>query len=74
MPEKVFFMVMTLSMTSQADLASGASCKGNILSMNAIIVIVFLGCTSLEKISINKTFQDDRSKVKVTGLQGDLGT
>ena len=26
------------------------------------------------KISINKTFQDRRSKVKVTGLLGDLGT
>ena len=48
--------------------------KCNISSINANIVIVFLGYICLKKISMNKTFQDCRSKVMVIGLQGDLGT
>ena len=52
-----FFMVMTSSMTSQGGLkvslyihvwerlAPGVSCKGNVSSINADIVIVFLGYT-----------------------------
>ena len=86
MPEEAYFIVMTSWMTSQGDLkvafyihlseklAWGASCKGNISSINANIVIVFLGYTYLKKILINKTFQDRRSTIKVRGLLGDLGT
>ena len=71
MQEKVFFVVMTSSMISRRDLkivpyihvqerlAPGARCKGRISSINANIVIVFLGFTCLKKISIDKTFQDD---------------
>ena len=77
---------MTSSMTSQGDLkvslyshvkerlAPVASCKGNVLSINANIVIVFQDYTCQKTISMNNTFRDCRSKVNVTGLLGDLGT
>ena len=85
MPKK-FFMVMTSSMTSQGGLkvslyihvqerlAPGANCKGNISSINANTVIVFLGYTCQKTISMNYTFGDCRSKVNITVLLGDLGT
>ena len=53
--QKSFFMVMTSSMTSkggleislcihlQGRLAAAASCKGNVSSINANIIIVFSG-------------------------------
>ena len=84
--KKVFFMVMTSSMTSQGGLtvslyihvyerlAPGANCTGNVWSINANIVIVFLGYTYQKTISMNYTFRDCRSKVNITGLPGDLGT
>ena len=59
---------MTSSMTS------GANCKGNISSINANIIIVFLSYTCQKTISMNNTFRDCRSKVNITGLLGDLGT
>ena len=86
MPKKVFFMVMTSSMTSKGRLkvslyihvkerlAPGANCKGNVSSINANIIIVFLGYTCQKIISMNYTFRDCRSKVNITGLLGDLGT
>ena len=56
-------------------LAPGANCKGDVSSVNANIIIVFLGYTSCQKmISMNYTFRDCRSKVNITGLLGDLGT
>ena len=64
---------MMSSMTSER-LAPGASCKDKVSSINANIVVVFLGYTCLKKISINNTFRDRRSKVNVTGLLGDLVT
>ena len=85
MPKKVF-MVMTSSMTSKGRLkvslyihvkerlAPGANCKGNVSSINANIIIVFLGYTCQKMISMNYTFRDCRSKVNITGLLGDLGT
>ena len=42
-------------------------------SINVDINIIFLGYTCLKKISVNDTFQDRKSKVKVTGLLGDHG-
>ena len=66
--KKSFYMVMTSSMTS------GANCKGNVSSINANIIIVFLGYTCQKTISMNNTFRDCRSKVNITGLLGDLGT
>ena len=84
--QKKFFMVMTSSMTSQGGLkvslyihvyerlAPGANCKGNGLSINANIIIVFLGYTCQKTISMNYTFRDCRSKVNIAGLLGDLGT
>ena len=84
LPVNVLFMVTTSSMTSSGDLtialyihvkerlAQGASCKSNISSMNANIVIVFLGYACLTKILINEIFQDHRSNVKVTGLLCDF--
>ena len=42
--------------------APGASCKGNVSSIHANIVIVFRSSTCLKKISINNTFS--RSQVK----------
>ena len=79
-------MVMTSSMTSKGGLkislyihvkerlAPGANCKGNVSSINANIIIVFLGYTCQKMISMNNTFRDCRSKVNITGLLGDLGT
>ena len=79
-------MVMTSSMTSKGRLkvspyihvkerlAPGANCKGNVSSINANIIIVFLGYTCQKMISMNYTFRDCRSKVNITGLLGDLGT
>ena len=77
---------MTSSMTSKGRLkvslyihvkerlAPGANCKGNVSSINAKIMIVFLGYTCQKMISMNYTFRDCRSKVNITGLLGDLGT
>ena len=74
---------MTSSMTSKGRLkvslyihvkerlASGANCKGNVSSINANIIIVFLGYTCQK---MKYTFRDCRSKVNITGLLGDLGT
>ena len=84
--QKKFFMVMTSSMKSKGRLkvslyihvkerlAPGANCKGNVSSINANIIIVFLGYTCQNMISMNYTFRDCRSKVNITGLLGDLGT
>ena len=84
MPKK--FMVMTSWMTSKGRLkvslyshvkerlAPGANFKGNVSSINANIIIVFLGYTCQKMISMNYTFRDCRSKVNITGLLGDLGT
>ena len=84
--KKSFFMVMTSSMTSKGRLkvslyihvkervAPGANCKGNVSSINANIIIVFLGYTCQKMIALNYTFRDCRSKVNITGLLGDLGT
>ena len=55
-------------------MAPGANCKGNVSSINANIVIGFLGYTCQKTISMNYTFRDCRSKVNITGLLGDLGT
>ena len=56
-------------------LAPGASCMGNVSSINAnIIIIVLLGYTCHKTVSMNDTFRDCRSKVIITGLLGDLGT
>ena len=55
-------------------LAPGANCKGNVSSINANIIIVFLGYTCQKMISMNYTFRNCRSKVNITGLLGDLGT
>ena len=80
--QKNVSMVMTSSMTSQGGLkvslyihvleklAPVASCKGNVSSINANIVIVFLDYTCQKTISMNNTFRE----VNVTGLLGDLGT
>ena len=77
---------MTSSITSQGGLkvslyihvydrlAPGANCRGNVLSINANIIIVFLGYTCQKTISMNNTFRDCKSKVNITGLLGDLGT
>ena len=77
---------MTSSMTSKGRLkvslyihvkerfAPGANCKGNVSSINANIIIVFLGYTCQKMISMNYTFRDCSSKVNITGLLGDLGT
>ena len=77
---------MTSSMTSQAglkvflyihvyeSLAPGASCKGNVSSINVNIIIVFLGYTCQKTISMNNTFRECRSMVNITGLLGDLVT
>ena len=77
---------MTSSMTSQAglkvflyihvyeSLAPGASCKGNVSSINVNIIIVFLGYTCQKTISMNNTFWECRSIVNITGLLGDLVT
>ena len=54
--------------------APGANCKGNVSSINANIIIVFLGYTWQQTISMNNTFRDCKSKVDTTGLLGDLGT
>ena len=84
--QKSIFLMMTSSMTSQADLkiflyihvyeslAPGASCKGNVSSINVNIIIVFLGYTCQKTISINNTFRECRSMVNITGLLGDLVT
>ena len=52
--------------------APGASCKGDVSSIAANMVIVFLGYTCQKTISIDNTFQDCRSKVNVTCLLGDI--
>ena len=77
---------MASSMTSQGGLkvslyihvkerlAPGASCKGNVSSINSDIIIIFLGYTCQNTISMNNTFRDWRSKVNITVLVGDLGT
>ena len=84
--EKVCFMVMTSSMTSQGDLkfalyihveemlSPGAICKGKVSSINANIVIVVLGDTCLNKISINNIFDIAGPRSTLQGLLGDLGT
>ena len=84
--QKRFSMVMTPSMTSHGGLkdshyihveemlASGANCKGNVLSINADIIIVFPGNTCQNTISMNNILRDCRSKVNITSLLGDLGT
>ena len=46
-------------------LAPGANCKGNVSSINANIIIVFLGYTCQKMISMNYTFRDCRSKVNI---------
>ena len=51
----------------------GCGSKGNILSINANIIIVFLGYTCQKMISMNNTYQDCMSKVNITDLLGDLG-
>ena len=56
------------------SLAPGANCKGNVSSINANIIIVFLGYTCQKMISMNYTFRDCRWKVNITGLVDDLGT
>ena len=83
---KMFSMVMTSSMTSQGGLkvslyihlskrlAPVESCNGNVSSINANIVIVFLYFICQKTISMNNTFRYCRSKVNDTGLLGDLGT
>ena len=50
------------------------SYKTNILRMNESTEIKFLGYAELKEILQNKTSQDRRSKVKVTGLPGDQVT
>ena len=77
---------MTSSMTSQAglkvflyvhveeSLSPGASCKGNVSSINVNIIIFFLGYTCQKTISMNNTFRECRSMVNITGLLGDLVT
>ena len=65
---------IVLYIHAEGSLVAEASCKCNISSMNATILIAFVRYTCLKKISISKTFQDRRPKVKVTGLQSDLGT
>ena len=74
---KIFFMVMTSSMTSKGRLkvslyihvkerlAPGANCKGNVSSINANIIIVFLGYKCQKMISMNYTFRDCRSNVNI---------
>ena len=47
---------------------------GSVLSINANIIIVFLCYHAKKTISTNKTFQDCKSDVNITGLLGDLGT
>ena len=59
---------------SQAFTYILARWRGNVSSINANIVVVFLGYTCLKKILINDTFRDRRSKVILTGLLGDIGT
>ena len=49
-----------------ARLALRASCNGNVSSINANIIIVFLGYTCQKTISMNSTFRDCRSKVNIT--------
>ena len=49
-------------------------CKGNVLSINANIIIVFLGYSCQKTISMNNTFRECRSKVNNTGLLSDIGT
>ena len=83
--KKVFFMVMTSSMTSQDGLkvslyihvserlTPGANYKDNVSSKNANIISVFLCYTCQKTISMNNTFRDCKSKVNITGLLGDLG-
>ena len=65
--KKVFFMVMTSSMTSHGGLKigplysclgearSGSKWKGHVSSIHANIVMVFLGYTCMKKISIYNT-------------------
>ena len=48
--------------------------KGNVSSIYANIVIVFLGYTCQKTISMNYTFRDCRSKVNIKGLLDGLGT
>ena len=55
-------------------LAPRTSCKGNVSSINANIIIVFLGYKCQKTISMNNTFWECRSKVNITGLLSDLGT
>ena len=74
--KKKFFMVMASSMTSQSSLkvshyihvwerlAPGASCKDNVSSVNANIIIVFLGYTCQKTISMNNTFRNCRSNIQ----------
>ena len=50
------------------------NCKGNVSSINANIIIVFLAYTCQKIISMNNNFLDCKSKVNITGLLGDLGT
>ena len=72
--QKSFFKVITSSMTSQRVLKFSSIfmfrskfCKSNVSSINANIIIVFLGYTCQKTISMNNTFRDCRSKVKITG-------
>ena len=75
---------MTSSMASQdglkvslyihayEKLAAAASCKGNVSSIKANIIIVFLGYTCQKTISMNNTFRECMSNVNITGILGDL--
>ena len=79
MPKQIFMMTRSL-MTSQTglkvflyihvweSLAPGASCEGNVSSININIMIVFLGYTCQKTISMNNTFRECRSMANITGL------
>ena len=67
-------LIIALFMHVWGRVALEVSSEPNILGMSANIIIIFLGYTYLKKIFRNKTFQDCRSKVIVTGLPGDLDT
>ena len=56
------------------EVGSGSKLQGNVSSINANIIIVFLGYTCQKTISMNYTFRDCRSKVNIAGLLGDLDT
>ena len=73
---------MTSSVTSQRDfeycplysrLRDGGS-GANVLRSNVNIVIIILGYTWPKNTLRNKTSQDRSSKLKITGLPGDIDT